>query len=706
MSFADPRALRWARFLDCPHSDDLEGELSAQAVAGSEAEEIRAAWHAHRAAVGRLDSRLDARVRDLEALNGLGRTLADARSRDELIDRAVEAIAGLIGADAIACAGLADGVPDVRVYIGRPLAAGDVDRLREAAAHGFVPLPAGGPIARPLAACDPLQGPRPPLREADLVVVPIERRGREVLHVAVLPQAGADERNLRLLFGAASHVALHLDRVLTVAEAEDGRFRAMLDAMPHAVLLTDASFDVVSANAAAEALLPRLGLSAAGAVRSLGDLDVVALAYDLLAGRRAEASGDARFPDGRCLEVALAAWPGRAGLSDGLVVVIHDVTTARRLREQVTQSEKLSGLGRMVAGVAHELNNPLTAVIGYAQLLKTLPPGEKAAARLETVRKEAERCRRIVQNLLRFARPRGPEKRAVSLNEIVENVTLLLAYPVRSARCAIALDLDRGLPAVLADAHELEQALVNLVTNAYQAMTAAGSTGTVTVSTYRRGDDRVGVEVADDGPGIPEPFRTKVFDPFYTTKPEGSGTGLGLWLVYNTVTAHGGAIDVGASPSGGARFRLEFPTSGAVAELSGAAVAPEEIPCTVSAKILVVDAEAALASLICEALEAEGHEAVAASAPEEALGRLAAGAFDLLVSDAELPGLSGDRLAAEAARLRPGSVPRLVLTTGHWDDRETEAAARRLDAALLRKPFELDELRRVVRSRLGPVPES
>lgn len=702
MSSGDLAAVIWPRIFDCKQLEALSAELSSQRVDGAAADAVCTAWKAHRATI---DDKLDARIRDLEALNGLGRALADARSRDELLDRAAEALAGLIGADAIAWAGLSGGQSDVRVHVARPLAGGDAERLGEAAAHGFVPPAASGIVARPLAVCDRLLGARAPFHDADVVVVPIERRGREVLRAAVLPRAGSDERTLRLLFGASSHVALHLDRVLTVAEAEDGRFRAILDAMPHAVVLADASFEVVSANAAAESLLPSVGLSTAGALRSLGDLDIVALAYDLLCGRRAESAGEARFPDGRCLEVALAPWKGPSGLPDGLVVVIHDVTTSRRLREQVTQSEKLSGLGRMIAGVAHELNNPLTAVIGYAQLLKTLPPGEKAAARLDTVRKEAERCRRIVQNLLRFARPRGPEKRVVSLNEIVENVTLLLAYPVRTSGSAIEVALDRGLSATVADPHELEQALVNLVTNAYQAMSAAGRPGTISVSTYRAGDDRVGLEVADDGPGIPESARAKVFDPFYTTKPEGSGTGLGLWLVYNTMTAHGGTIDLGASPSGGARFRLEFPAASGEALHDDAPTVRDDPGRGVSAKILVVDAEAALASLIREALEADGHDAVTASGPDEALDRLAVSTFDLLVTDAEMPGLSGDRLAAEAERLRPGSAPRLVLTTVRWDDRETEAAARRLDAALLRKPFELDELRSLVRSRLGSLPE-
>jgi two-component system NtrC family sensor kinase len=588
----------------------------------------------------------------------------------------------------------------VQSYLARPLAPGDVARLEEAVALGFVPTPQGGPSPRSLVAFDRLQGARAPLAETDIVTVPVLRRGREILRLAVAPRLGPSERGLRILYGASNHLAIHLDRVLAVADAEQGRFRAILDSMPHAVVLTDASFRIVQANVSAEALFPRLDVGAAGALRSLGDLDLVALCYDVLAGRRAGAEGDARLPDGGSLEVTVAPWRDGSGRADGLVVVMLDVTTARRLREQVTQSEKLSSLGRMIAGVAHELNNPLTAVIGFAQLLRAMPPGEKAQARLESVRREAERCRRIVQNLLRFARPHTPERRSFSLNEVAEGVAMLLAYPVRSSGCRVVLELDRDLPAIVGDPHEIEQALVNLVTNSQHAMVNAGRPGAIAIRTATLAGGRVVLDVADEGPGVPLELRARIFDPFFTTKPVGQGTGLGLWLVYNTVAAQGGTIELGDSESGGASFRMEFAPGGVAA----ADPAPDEGDLDseprVSARILVLDTEAALASLICEALEEEGHVAVAAHDATDALSRLAGEPFDLLVSDAELPGLSGQRLVTEVERLKPEIRHRILLTTGQGDNREPEAVARELGLGLLRKPFELDELRRVVRTRL------
>ncbi|HZN55716.1 MAG TPA: ATP-binding protein [Candidatus Polarisedimenticolaceae bacterium] len=690
----DPASF-WTRLFRCATPESAEAAIAAGPVDGDLA---RVAWRAHRASAERADARMEARARDVESLQAFGRALAESRDVVELFDAAAAGAQQLLEADAVA---IAYDLPDragMEIHAGRPLAPGDEHRLRETVALGFVPLGDDAPPARRLPASDVLQGPRPPIAEGEIVIVPVERRGRELLRLAVVPRLGPSERGLRLLFGAANHLAVHLDRVLAVAEAEQGRFRAILDSMPHAVVLTDGAFQIVQANASAERLLPRLGSDAAFALRSAGDLDLVALAYDVLAGRRPYAEAEAALPDGIRLAVSVAPWRGGAG-ADGLVVVMLDVTVASRLREQVAQSEKLSSLGRMIAGVTHELNNPLTSVIGYAQLLRSMPPGEKMIARLDTIRRESERCRRIVQSLLRFARAHVPERRPFSLNEAVSNVSQLLAYPVRSAGCRLQLELDRELPALVGDAHELEQVLINLITNAHQAMTEAASPGAVTVRTFHDATS-IGVEVSDEGPGIPETARARLFDPFFTTKPTGQGTGLGLWLVYNAVSAHGGSIDVGQTERGGARFRLAFRREAGIALHAAESEAGPDAPASVSARILVVDAEAALAALICEALAAEGHHAVAAHDADEAFARIACEPFDLLVSDAAVPGMSGERLAREVERVRPELRERILLTTSDWTSREPETAARALGAGLLRKPFELDELRRVVRTRL------
>jgi two-component system NtrC family sensor kinase len=493
MQPSDDNPSFWARVFRCstPESADLE----ICAAQGIDVEVARVVWREHRAAEERAEARLDARIRDLEGLQLFGRALAEARTIQEILDRAAASIQILADADAVAIAASLPERSGVDVYIARSLFSDDLQRLRESVAAGFVPLDASEESPRTLPTFDRFQGPRAALSERDIMVVPVERRGRDLLRVAVVPRLGGSERVLRILFGAANHLAIHLDRVLAVTEAEQGRFRAILDSMPHAVVLTDASFQVVQANSSAGRLLERIGADASTVLRSVGDLDLVGLAYDVLAGRCGEAEGEARLADGGFLEVTVAPWRDASGSADGLVLIMLDVTTTRRLREQITQSEKLSSLGRMIAGVAHELNNPLTSVIGYAQLLRTMPPGEKLQARLDTIRIEAERCRRIVQNLLRFARTHPPERRPFSLNEVVENMAQLLAFPVRSSGCRIVLALDRQISSVVGDAHEIGQAVVNLVTNAQQAMAGADARGAITLTTSRGPEGQVVLEI-------------------------------------------------------------------------------------------------------------------------------------------------------------------------------------------------------------------
>jgi CheY-like chemotaxis protein len=239
--------------------------------------------------------------------------------------------------------------------------------------------------------------------------------------------------------------------------------------------------------------------------------------------------------------------------------------------------------------------------------------------------------------------------------------------------------------------------LVNLVTNARQAIRELGSPGVIAVRTGRTPDGRVLLEVRDSGPGIPEEIRSRIFDPFFTTRTAGSGTGLGLWLVYGIVAAHGGTVEVLTAAEGGAAFRIALgvETDLARAELEGAAV-PDRRPAR-AARILVVDDEEPLARLICEALSEEGHRTEAVFDGPSALARATEGTFDLIISDLRMPGMDGDQFGRELERVAPALARRLLLTTGDTlSDLPPALSAR----DLLRKPFDLDELRRVVRARL------
>jgi two-component system NtrC family sensor kinase len=219
----------------------------------------------------------------------------------------------------------------------------------------------------------------------------------------------------------------------------------------------------------------------------------------------------------------------------------------------------MAAVGQLVSGIAHEPNNPLTSIMGYAQLL--LGHGLNTAQFSEAgkVFREAERARRIVKNLLYFARENEPERTRVDLNEIVERTLALRSYELKVEDILIERDLAPELPETMADPHQLQQVVLNLLVNAEQALLQDRGKGTVRIRTRLAEGNRISVEVSDDGPGIPREIVSRIFDPFFTTKPAGLGTGLGLSIVYGIVKQHDGEVTVENQLGGGARFIVELP---------------------------------------------------------------------------------------------------------------------------------------------------
>ena len=229
----------------------------------------------------------------------------------------------------------------------------------------------------------------------------------------------------------------------------------------------------------------------------------------------------------------------------------------RRTQEQLLHSEKLAAVGQLISGVAHELNNPLTAILGYSQLLTASGEiGTRALGYVDKVYKQAQRTHRIVQNLLSFARQHKPERVPVNVNSIVEDTLALRDYDLRMSQIQVSLELCEGLPELSADPHQLQQVFLNLINNAVDAILEVGSVGELRVRTGVE-EDQIFIEFTDSGPGVKDSSR--VFDPFYTTKPVGKGTGLGLSICYGIITEHGGSILVKNGPQRGATFRIELP---------------------------------------------------------------------------------------------------------------------------------------------------
>ena len=278
-----------------------------------------------------------------------------------------------------------------------------------------------------------------------------------------------------------------------------------------------------------------------------------------------------RRQDGSTFPAAISARAIELEGRMAAITGIYDLTDSKRAeaeiarqREALAQSEKLAAMGSLLAGVAHELNNPLSVVVGQSVLMQDTAPDEKTAQRARKIQLAADRCARIVKTFLSLARRRPPERREVDLNETVLAAIELVTYALRTDEIDLTLDLADGSPHLWADADQLNQVVTNLVVNAQQALQASPAPRRISVTTrFDQDAGTIRLMVADNGPGVPADIRSRIFDPFFTTKPAGLGTGVGLSLVHNIVYGHGGTIVLDETPGGGATFAAELPVRAA-----------------------------------------------------------------------------------------------------------------------------------------------
>jgi two-component system NtrC family sensor kinase len=396
--------------------------------------------------------------------------------------------------------------------------------------------------------------------------------------------------------------------------------------------------------------------------------------------------------EGRTISVTYST-PQR---DEEVLCLIRDVTDQKMLQEQLIQSEKMSAIGQLVSGVAHELNNPLAGISAFAQLLlaeKRFPPDQRTAA--ETIYSEARRASRIVQNLLTFARQHKAEKGPAAMNQVLDDTLELRGYELRVRGIDVRREYDEALPDTMGDPHQLQQVFLNLITNAEQAMERAeGRHHRLTVRTRRAGD-AIRIEVEDTGGGVPANLLERIFNPFFTTKPTGHGTGLGLSISLGIVREHEGRIWAENAPQGGARFVVELPVIAprASGEFPAALAAH---PVGDSLHILVVDDEASVRVALQRYLSARGHDVETTASGQDALGLLRSGEYDAVIVDMRMPDLSGEQLFEELRAADREHAERVIFTTG---DLVSEQMRRFLDGSgrpCVPKPFEFSSFDQVL----------
>ncbi len=543
--------------------------------------------------------------------------------------------------------------------------------------------------------------------------------------VAILAVGSARPREFtaveeRLLLALADHAAVAVEnarlyrRLRQELEARE-RLTAILDVTTDLVAISDLSARLLYLNGAGHSLLgltaeEAVGLPIAGLVpERLRPVVQDEILPALLRDGRWTGEAVLLARDGREVPVSVVAVAHRAadGAVEFLSAIVRDMTERkrteaelRRQREALYQTEKLATMGTVLAGVAHELNNPLTAVTGYANLLRQDLAGTPSATRAENIAHAADRCASIVRNFLALARKYPPERQLVRLNDIARDAAELLAYHLRVDGIEVKLDLEEGLPVLWADPHQLHQVVVNLVTNARDELRKATPPRRLTLRTRAdKARARVWVDVEDTGPGVAEEIRDRIFEPFFTTKPVGQGTGLGLSLCHGIVEGHGGMLSLVSEPGAGAIFRVELPV--VVPPAATGQRAAETAPAVTGKRILVVDDERLVLQLLGEMLGADHHTVDTVSDGTQALEVLRRTSYDLILSDVRMPYLDGPGLYRALERRLPDLCRRFVLMTGDVLSAEIQTFLEQTGVPGLSKPFDRGEVRRVIQRIAG-----
>jgi len=369
-------------------------------------------------------------------------------------------------------------------------------------------------------------------------------------------------------------------------------------------------------------------------------------------------------------------------------------------QDQLIQSEKLASLGQLVSSIAHEINNPLTPILGYAQMLIASPETEEEKRQrfIEVIYSSADKVRKIVENLLSFARKDKPRREYVSINDILKNTVKLRQYQLELDNIGVVMDLDAGLPKTMADSTQIDQVFTNIIMNACHAISGTGAQGgTITIKTRTGMSGDIEAVITDTGPGVPEEIVHRIFDPFFTTKPPGVGTGLGLSVSYGLMKEHSGEILVESEPGKGASFIVRLPVRDyrdylLMEEQEESGTGEEDRPERKGRRVLVVDDEELVTMLVEGILEGEGFDADFVTNGEDALSLIRSGEYSFIICDIKMPQMNGIEFYRRVREMNAGLAGRMLFMTGDVSP-ETIEFVSSTGNRILAKPFKIDEFR-------------
>jgi PAS domain S-box-containing protein len=492
---------------------------------------------------------------------------------------------------------------------------------------------------------------------------------------------------------------------------EKERFRALIEHAADVIVVIAADGSVLYASPAAQAVLGVTPDVLHG--RSLlteahpEDRERLAAALHAVAGHPGEIVERTEFrmrhADGtwRWLEATGTNQIGNCAV-DGIVINARDISEAKdaeeeivRHRENLHQREKLAAMGSLLAGVAHELNNPLSIVVGRATMLQEQAVDEGTRSVADKIRAAAERCARIVRTFLSMARQRKPEQIALSINSVLNDCVEMLGYGLRTAGITVEKHLAVDLPSISGNADQLHQVFLNLIVNAQQAMETQPLPRRLRIVSDRY-EDSVRIRIVDNGPGVAAAIRSRIFDPYFTTKPPGGGTGVGLAVSLGIVESHNGSLTVECPPEGGSVFQVLLPNQVSDGQPEHPPTALLEPASPTGPRLLIVDDEPEVGALLADILRDYAAGIEVAASGQEALQLLAKGEFDAILTDLRMPEMDGPTLYRQIEQRWPQRARLVVFITGDALSPTVQTFLAGTGQPYLEKPFVPAEVRKIV----------
>lgn len=500
------------------------------------------------------------------------------------------------------------------------------------------------------------------------------------------------------LFCNAAGLALENSELISNIRKSEERYRIILDSSTEAIVGLDSKLDITVWNRGAEKIFQVSSEKAKGtAFAQFFDEGTLAKITKSLQNKKSFEGYSvlAKTHKGRKLELNIN-WTvaGREEQSKEWAVVINDVTEIKKLQSQLIQAEKLSAVGQLISTVAHELNNPLTVIVGFAELLenKSKNSKQKMPCEINYINESAKRCQSIISNLLSFVRTSKDRREPVNINKTIDTaLTLLYPKMSRSGKISLSKKTDKNIPEISGDYHQIEQVLVNIIRNSCDALATNTGEKKIDISAYCKHND-VFIKLSNNGPAIPPEILPDIFEPFVTTKKEGEGTGLGLSICKRIIESHRGDISVSSNPDV-TTFTIKFPALKKEKKaLLG--IVKKHRKLATSKKILVIDDEKDVLSLIEKILIRHNQSVDIATSGEKALEKIRKTNYDIILCDIEMSGMDGFEVYENIAGVLP--KPRFVFMTGKVIDKALERRFESLKIPCLNKPFSINDLLSVI----------